>query len=132
MASYHDELAALAQSIGSDGCTHALQVKVECCWEHDWAYVTGTTPRGVPCTKAQADQRFRDCCAAHSPLRRFSPWAWVRWTAVSLFGRGVWGGGAIGHAVLMASDTRMPAIRRERLADAQAVRRSILQERNHG
>ena len=60
MSSYHDELKALAESIGSDGCTHALEIDVECCWEHDYTYVTGKTPRGVRFTKAQADLRFRD------------------------------------------------------------------------
>jgi hypothetical protein len=122
MASYHDELEALAQSIGSDGCTHALQVHVECCWEHDWAYVTGTTPRGVPCTKAQADQRFRDCCAAHSPLRRFSPWAWLRWLAVSRFGRGNW------TKATMAPRLYRPVMASTALAQAQAARDAIVEE----
>lgn len=88
MSSYHDQLKALAESIDSDGCTQGTDVHIECCWEHDWAYVTGTTPRGVPTTKAEADRRFRDCNQAHSSLRWLSPMAWWRWTAVHLFGGG--------------------------------------------
>jgi hypothetical protein len=90
VTSYHDELQALAESIGSDGCTHALEVDVDCCWEHDWAYVTGTTPRGVVVTKAEADQRFRDCAQRRSSFRYFSPLSWWRWAGVRLGGRGVW------------------------------------------
>lgn len=87
MSSYHDELQALATSIGSDGCTHAAEFYQDCCLEHDVAYALGITPRGVPITKAQADRRFRDCNAAHSPLRFLSPLAWLRWSAVHWFGR---------------------------------------------
>lgn len=90
MTSYHDELKALAESIGSDGCTHALQIDVECCWEHDYTYVTGKTPRGILKTKEQADQRFRDCIQSKSFLRKLSPMSAWRWIAVSLFGEGIW------------------------------------------
>lgn len=90
MASYYDQLKTLAESIGSDGCSHATQWYQQCCWEHDWAYVTGTTPRGVPVTKEQADQRFRDCIQAHSSFRWFSPMSWWRFLAVKKFGKGVW------------------------------------------
>lgn len=91
MPSYHDELKALAESIGSDGCSGpALQVHVECCWCHDLAYATAKTPRGVPITKAQADQQFRDCLQAHSSLRWLSPLSWWRWLAVRQFGHGIW------------------------------------------
>lgn len=121
MTSYHDELEALATSIGSDGCTHALQVRVECCWEHDWAYVTGTTPRGEPLTKAQADQRFRDCLCAHSPLRWLSPWAWVRWLAVSRFGHGNWT-----KPRVMQTQSAMGTA--TILATAKAARAAILEE----
>jgi len=91
MPSYHDELKALAESIGSDGCSSpALQVCVECCWEHDWSYVTGLTPRGVVTSKAEADRRFRDCLQAHSSFRWLSPFSWWRWLGVRHFGHGVW------------------------------------------
>lgn len=90
MASYHDQLKSLAESIGSDGCTNAAQWYQECCWEHDWAYVTGTTPRGVFVTKEQADQRFRDCLQAHSSFRWLSPLSWWRFLAVRKFGKGLW------------------------------------------
>jgi len=88
MSSYHDELKALAERIGSDGCTHALEVDVVCCWEHDYAYVTGLTPRAVPVTKDEADERFRDCIQSRSSFRYFSPLSWWRWLAVKRFGKG--------------------------------------------
>lgn len=88
MPSYEEQLRELAKSIGSDGCTHALQVHQVCCWEHDWAYVTGTTPRGVATTKAEADARFRRCLQLRSPFRKYSPLSWWRWLAVKWFGRG--------------------------------------------
>lgn len=85
--SYYDQVKAIAESIGSDGCTRpALQIHVVCCWEHDIAYVTGKTPRGVPISRAGADQRFRDCNRAHSPLKWLSPLAMLRYFAVSRFG----------------------------------------------
>lgn len=87
MSSYHDELKALAEALGSDGCTHATQTYQVCCWEHDVAYSLSVTPRGVPTTKAQADRRFRDCLQAHSPFRFLSPLAGWRWLAVHWFGQ---------------------------------------------
>ena len=89
-ASYEDQLRELAKSIGSDGCTAALQVHQVCCWEHDWCYVTGMTPRGRLISKVEADARFRECLQARSPFRGYSPLAWWRWVAVTWFGRGVW------------------------------------------
>ena len=88
MPSYHDQLKTLAQSIGSDGCTNAAEWYQECCWEHDWTYVTGMTPRGVSITKAEADQRFRDCLQRHSSFLWLSPMSWWRYLAVRKFGRG--------------------------------------------
>lgn len=91
MASYHDQLQALAESIGSDGCTHGLEICIECCWEHDWTYVTGMTPRGVVVSKEYADKRFRDCIQAHTSLRWLNPLSWWRYVAVVKFGHGIWG-----------------------------------------
>lgn len=91
MASYAEEVKALAESLGSDGCSApALQVYVTCCHVHDIGYALGVSPRGVPITKAQADQRFRDCLQAHSSLRWLSPLSWWRWVAVRQFGHGIW------------------------------------------
>lgn len=90
MASYHDQLKALAESIGSDGCSHVIDICIECCWEHDWTYRTGMTPRGVAANKEYADMRFRDCIQAHMSLRWFSPISWIRWIAVVKFGKGIW------------------------------------------
>lgn len=91
MPSYRDELEAWAKSVGSDGCSWpATQVHQVCCWGHDYAYFSGKTPRGVPVTKAEADQLFRDCLQRHSSFRWLSPMSWWRWLAVSWFGQGVW------------------------------------------
>ena len=91
MASYREELEAWGKTVGSDGCSSpALQLFYLCCLEHDFAYVHATTFRGVPVTKAQADQRFRDCIQRHSTFRWLSPMSWWRYWAVRKFGRGVW------------------------------------------
>ena len=120
MSSYHDELQALAAAIGSDGCTGVPEFYQDCCLEHDIAYALGTTPRGVPTTKAQADRRFRDCNQAHSPLRFLSPLAWWRWTAVHLFGHPLPRLAATTRPVLKQAIVR--ALLRERLAEAAAAR----------
>jgi hypothetical protein len=128
VSSYHDELQALAIAIGSDGCTHASDLAVECCWEHDWSYVTGMTPRGVAVTKAQADERFRDCLQAHSTCRWLSPLAWWRWLAVREFGRGIWARRPPTTETLSGL-LRVNGAARWRadglLAEAQAVRRAV-------
>lgn len=121
MSSYHDELKALAESIGSDGCSGpTLQVHVDCCWEHDWSYVTCMTPRGVPTTKAEADRRFRDCLQAHSPLRFLSPLAWWRWLAVMQFGRGSFPAPGVARRLMPFPDSG-PALR-----EARAAREAII------
>jgi len=92
MPSYHDQLKLLAKSIGSDGCTKAFDfICIECCWEHDWTYVTGLTPQGRVVDKEYADRRFRDCFQAHMSLRWLNPISWWRYLAVVKFGHGVWG-----------------------------------------
>lgn len=123
MTSYHDELAALAKAIGSDGCTHAADWYVECCWEHDASYRRGVTLRGVPITKAHADQRFRDCIQANSGLRFLNPLSWWRWAAVSWFGRGIWAT-QTPQRLLTQSPPATAAI----LQDAKAARLAILRE----
>lgn len=90
MPSYRDELEAWAAAAGSDGCSIVPEFYRVCCLEHDHAYQTGRTLHGVPMSKAQADQRFRDCIQAHSSFRWLSPLSWWRYWAVSLFGRGIW------------------------------------------
>lgn len=91
MSSYYNQLKELAESIGSDGCTGVLDIHVECCWEHDWTYVTGMTPQGVSVTKEYADMRFRDCIQAHVSLRWLSPRSWIRYVGVVVLGSGIWG-----------------------------------------
>lgn len=121
MASYEEFLEQWAAEHGSDGCTHASdRLARVCCLEHDFAYVHGFTVRGVLITKWQADQRFRDCCAAHSPLRWLSPWAWLRWLAVSRFGHGIWKPplGVLQTPLL----PEVRAVNAVRLAEAQATR----------
>lgn len=76
----------------SDGCTGALPVHVDCCFQHDWCYHYHTDPWSVfcgtptPISKADADLMFRRCNEDEDPLGRFSPLAWWRWWAVKWFG----------------------------------------------
>ncbi len=90
IASYREELEAWALAAGSDGCTAVPDFFRVCCLEHDHAYVTGATLRGVPVTKMEADMRFRDCIQRHSSFRWLSPMSWWRWFAVRKFGKGIW------------------------------------------
>jgi hypothetical protein len=84
---YWERVRDKAGEIGSDGCTGAGAVFRDCCFEHDIHYRTGRTLDGQPITKAQADDRFRACMQARSVLGWWSPMAWIRWSAVRLFGR---------------------------------------------
>lgn len=120
MASYAEQLREWAQKNGSDGCSWpASQAHQMCCHEHDFAYTTGSTFRGVKVTKAEADRRFRECIQTHSSFRWFSPMSWWRWLAVSRFGRGVWS----------EQPTRLQLYRRaSTLVEAERARQRILQE----
>lgn len=73
--SYEDQVRALAESVGSTGSDCVYTCHQVCCHEHDWAYVTRTTPQGVPTSKAEADERFRQCLRQQrSWARRFIAW----------------------------------------------------------
>jgi hypothetical protein len=80
-----------ARALGTDGCTAALDVHLDCCYEHDIAYFTGQDVYGTPVTKAETDARFRRCHQDLSPFGAWSPMAWWRWFAVAkLNRRGGW------------------------------------------
>jgi hypothetical protein len=85
-----DRIRKWAADTASDGCTGVADFRVDCCFLHDYMYVTGTDFSGNPVTKKQADECFRKCIQARSPLGRLSPMSWIRWAGVSLFGRGIW------------------------------------------
>ena len=86
----------IAQDLKSDGCSAIPYLSNEffedCCFEHDIHYRTGKTIFGDPITRAQADQRLRECIQIRSDLGKLDPLAWWRWAAVRLFGGGAWHG----------------------------------------
>lgn len=120
--SYTEELEAWGKTVGSDGCTVVPEFFRVCCLEHDRAYATGKTLRGVVVTKADADQRFRDCIQRHSTFRWLSPLSWWRWWAVRQFGRGVWATPPPQTYVHAVYDTQAA------LQHAAAARRQIVAE----
>lgn len=80
-----------AFKIHSDGCSHALQIHRECCYEHDLGYYYGRDPRvafqfgwesSPQVTRREIDSRFREC-------HPFGVRVW-RWMGVRLGGRGIW------------------------------------------
>lgn len=75
-----------AETSGSDGCTHALELRVSACHEHDYHCVYHETMYGARITSAQAAWRFRQVLAWQSSVGVFSPMSWWRWAAVRLFG----------------------------------------------
>ena len=87
---YWDRVRKAALAIESDGCTGVPDFHVDCCFEHDIAYVSGHTVDLERRTKWQADRDFRHCLQARSRWGVFSPMSWWRWIAVTLCGRGIW------------------------------------------
>lgn len=81
-----------AKELNSDKCSKALDVYVDCCYEHDIPYRSGMDVYGNPVTKAEADATFRRCIQSKSKLGRFSPMSWWRWAAVHLINckGGIW------------------------------------------
>ena len=86
-AHYWDLVYAKAAELNSDGCSYVTEAFHQCCLEHDAAYRTGKTIYGKPITRAQADQRFRECMQMRSRFGKLSPMAWWRWAGVRIFGR---------------------------------------------
>lgn len=129
MNSYHDQLERLAKSIGSDGCTKSFNIKVECCWEHDWTYVTGMTPQGRIVNKEYADRRFRDCLQAHMSFRWLSPLSWWRYLAVMKFGNGIWGNR---QPVEVTKFYSLLDLTKSKLNDAKSSRMRIYQDLTNG
>lgn len=81
---YWERIRDRAAELGTDGCTGATGIHVECCLEHDIHWRTGRTLDGQPITPGQANKRFRSCMQSRSKLGWFSPLAWWRWGVVSL------------------------------------------------
>jgi hypothetical protein len=88
--SYWERVRDRAAEMGCDGCSMATGAYLDCCLEHDLHYRLGTTLKGVPITKADADLRFRSCMQTRSKLGWFSPMAWWRYWAVKWRGKGIW------------------------------------------
>ena len=93
-AAYRQWLRERAKAQGFDGCTGVLDIEVECCYEHDFAYRTGVDPRSYwigrrdPISRAQADRRLRECYVRQGrPLLGL-----VRWLGVRLLGGRAWKG----------------------------------------
>ena len=87
---YWERVEKKAKELNSDGCTGVVDFHIRCCWEHDIAYVLGTTVDGVPQDKATTDAEFRRCIQSQSKFGVLSPMSWVRWLGVKWFGRGIW------------------------------------------
>lgn len=121
MASYYDQLKVLAKSIGSDGCTGVSDIYIECCWEHDYTYVTGMTPQGRVVDKKYADLRFKNCYQIRMALRWFSPISWIRYLGVVKLGRGIWNKSLVEPSMLLFID-------RDLLKEAKQARLRIIQE----
>lgn len=87
MLSYWKYVRKVALELGSDGCTWALEFYRDCCLEHDVHYRLHRRVDDAPITKAEADSRLWECIVARSWFGRWSPLAWWRWRAVSVWAR---------------------------------------------
>ena len=77
-----------AARLGSDGCTGGFGAYRFCCLEHDVLYRGGKHQDGRPCSKAEADHRFRSCIQRESRvLGWWNPIAWWRWFVVKYFAK---------------------------------------------
>ena len=84
---YWERVRDKAAELGTDGCSGGTGAFRECCLEHDIHYRTGLTLDGAPITKDEADKRFLSCMQSRSVFGFYSPMAWWRYAAVTLFGR---------------------------------------------
>lgn len=100
---YWARIREIAARDGYDGCSMALGVHPDCCLEHDMHYRTGHTLDGVIISRREADERFRACMQRNSWFGWFSPMAWIRWSAVRLFGGSSYRGPAMVLCLLMLS-----------------------------
>lgn len=83
---------AIAEQLGSDGCTGIPDFYVGPCFRHDIHYRTHADLAGRPLSRHDADRRFRLGIQAHSPFGVLSPMSYWRWAGVRLFGRRAWNG----------------------------------------
>lgn len=88
-----------AKKINSDGCTIVSELFHPCCLEHDLGYHYKKDPRiaylygwdkapAIP--RGEVDKRFRNCMQMSSPLKDYSPIAWIRWLGVRAGGWVPW------------------------------------------
>jgi hypothetical protein len=92
---YYAWVGQEAEKINSDGCTVVSEMFRPCCLEHDLAYRHKKDPRvaylygwekAPAITRGEADKRFRECMTVASPLKKFSPLAYIRWLGVRVGG----------------------------------------------
>lgn len=89
---YWERVRFAAKQLDSDGCTGVPDIYLDCCYEHDVAYRTGTDVDGNQITRAEADEQLRRCIQEHSLLGMFSPLSWLRWAGTRLFAGSSWRG----------------------------------------
>ena len=88
---YWQRVREAADDLGTDGCTMATGAFRDCCLRHDVEYRTGRSAvSGRRLTRAEADARLRGCMQSRAWLGYWSPMAWLRWSAVRLFGGRAW------------------------------------------
>jgi hypothetical protein len=83
---YWANITAWAEQSGSDGCTHAAEVYVSACHEHDFHCVYHSTWFGDHISSKQAAVRLKQVHQWKSPFGRLSPMAQWRWLMVRYFG----------------------------------------------
>ena len=94
-----------ALELHSNGCTDALDVYVEVCWEHDIHYRMHHTIQGDEIMRGEADARLRAGIRDRSPFGLLSPSALWRWIAVRSFGAHAWSCDVCGTSLVKRSHT---------------------------
>jgi hypothetical protein len=89
---YWAEVYRRAEAVGSDGCSVVSEIYRDACVEHDVHYRTGRTIHGDSLTRREADAIFWERMVDLSPLRWFSPVAWLRWLGVRIGAGRAWRG----------------------------------------
>jgi len=87
---YVRRVQIMAEVLKADGCTGVPDFYLNGCLEHDIAYKIHRDHLGRKITKRTADKRFRWYIQHHSPFGMYSPMAWCRWLAVTVFGHRAW------------------------------------------
>ena len=85
-----DDYADIAVWIASDGCTMVPDLYLVACIEHDFYYATARDFYGNLISRAEADKRLRKRIQKMSRLKKFSPWSYLVYTGVTMFGWMFW------------------------------------------